>query len=530
MNAFTGTLRHIRLFLRRERWMIFLWIGLGILIPQSTVSSAAAFLATGGSLEEFANEMAGNPVVRALLGSVHSETLGGIVAWRSSGQMVILFALFSILTVIRHTRAEEEAGRRELLLSAPIGKLAAPTAILIVVCGIEAIIGVLIATTLSGNGVMFSESLLMGLTMAAAGWVFAAIALLCGEWSRSSSGARGLAFTSLGIQLLVQMINNGNGGYTPLKWLTPMAWNRISLPFAENRWIFLLYPIVIAVLISSCAFWFCLKRDLGSGIYQGREPQLNKSYPRTPLALAWRQQRGLFVSWVVAIALTGDAVGMVAASVMDVPGMDVLNQLGDYGWMNQMAGADAFISIFVYALCFAFPIYGILSVQKMRVEETEQRAELLLSLPVSRNEFIQSHLVFSFGGMAVILLAFGISLGLGYGWASGESQVWRMLITCMAKLPAIWLFTGVAVMLYGFIPKISALGSFGVLGLVAALELLWESHFIGWEWLSLSPLAYVHYSKVFVGTFPLLATIVLTIITGILAIAGSWKFRKREII
>jgi hypothetical protein len=82
--------------------------------------------------------------------------------------------------------------------------------------------------------------------------------------------------------------------------------------------------------------------------------------------LAWRQQKGLFISWMVAVVLMGFPVGMVAASVMDVPGMDDHNHLGDYGRKNQMAGADAFISIFVYALCLVFPIYGIVSAQKIR--------------------------------------------------------------------------------------------------------------------------------------------------------------------
>jgi hypothetical protein len=75
-----------------------------------------------------------------------------------------------------------------------------------------------------------------------------------------------------------------------------------------------------------------------------------------------------------------------------------------------------------------------------------------------------------------------------------------------------------------------ALGSFGVLGLVAILELLWESHFIGWELFSLSPLAYVHYSKLLVCTFPIMAATVLTIITCIFTALGSWRFMKREII
>jgi putative exporter of polyketide antibiotics len=85
-------------------------------------------------------------------------------------------------------------------------------------------------------------------------------------------------------------------------------------------------------------------------------------------------------------------------------------------------------------------------------------------------------------------------------------------------------------MLFGFIPRIFALGSFGILGLVAILELLWESHFIGWELLSLSPLAYVHYSKLLVGTFPIMTTAALIIITGIFTALGSWRFMKREII
>ena len=54
-----------------------------------------------------------------------SNTIGGQVAWQSTAFGAIVAGLMSMFLVGRHTRAEEETGRDELLRAAAVGRYAA---------------------------------------------------------------------------------------------------------------------------------------------------------------------------------------------------------------------------------------------------------------------------------------------------------------------------------------------------------------------------------------------------------------------
>ena len=81
-----------------------------------------------------------------MLGLVFSRSLGGLVAWRSGLNGAILIAPVALLFIIRYTRTEEEAGRRELLGSTVVGRFAPLTAALVVVFAASLIIATIIST------------------------------------------------------------------------------------------------------------------------------------------------------------------------------------------------------------------------------------------------------------------------------------------------------------------------------------------------------------------------------------------------
>jgi ABC-2 type transport system permease protein len=57
----------------------------------------------------------------AFYGRLNGSSLGELVTWRS-GFVPIVVGVISLLTVIRHTRTEEESGRRELLGATVVGR------------------------------------------------------------------------------------------------------------------------------------------------------------------------------------------------------------------------------------------------------------------------------------------------------------------------------------------------------------------------------------------------------------------------
>src|SRR5258708_18700847 len=99
-----------------------------------------------------------------------------------------------MLTLIRHTRVEEESGRRELLGSTVVGRDAPLTAALLVTFGASLVLSALIAAGLIGLRLPIAGSIALGLSIAAAGWMFAAIAAVFAQLTQSAGAARGLAW------------------------------------------------------------------------------------------------------------------------------------------------------------------------------------------------------------------------------------------------------------------------------------------------------------------------------------------------
>ncbi len=57
-----------------------------------------------------------------LYGQLHGTSLGAIVAWRYLSYAALAAGLMSIFLVVRHTRADEETGRLELIGSTSVGR------------------------------------------------------------------------------------------------------------------------------------------------------------------------------------------------------------------------------------------------------------------------------------------------------------------------------------------------------------------------------------------------------------------------
>ena len=63
------------------------------------------------------------------------NTLGGITAYETTSTATLLVALMVMFLVVRHTRAEEESGRAELLRATVTGRHAATAASVLVAAG-----------------------------------------------------------------------------------------------------------------------------------------------------------------------------------------------------------------------------------------------------------------------------------------------------------------------------------------------------------------------------------------------------------
>src|SRR5215469_1587287 len=130
-SAFTGTLGMLRLYLRRDRIVLPLWVLL-LSVPLGTVyvGSIEKVYPDQAARAAFAASIMASPAQRALYGQIYNDSLGASGIWKA-GMFHLLIAVAVILTVIRHTRADEETGRAELIDSTAVGRYASLTAALL---------------------------------------------------------------------------------------------------------------------------------------------------------------------------------------------------------------------------------------------------------------------------------------------------------------------------------------------------------------------------------------------------------------
>src|SRR6266542_4391073 len=306
MNTLAGTGKLVRLILRRDRLLMPVWILALAVIPISFVSSFNELFPTAAARQEYADASADNGAFVALYGRVFGSDLGEMVAWRA-GFMPIMVGLFSLLTVIRHTRTEEEAGRRELLGATVVGRHASLAAALVATFGANVVLAVLLALIMMSQGLPAAGSVAFGAELAAAGWVFAAVGGVTAQLTEGAGAARGIAVSVLGAAYLLRIAGDlsgqAGGGLSWLSWLSPIGWVHRIYPYGGDRWWILALVAGLTAALAAAAVALSARRDLGAGLLPAR-PGPAGAAPglRTPLALAWRLHRGLLAAWIAGLA------------------------------------------------------------------------------------------------------------------------------------------------------------------------------------------------------------------------------------
>ncbi len=530
MSAFTGTGALIRLIVRRDRFSLPLWIGIVALLAASVASSFMGLYQTEAEIQAVIAETASSPATVALLGAVYAPNVGALVAWRWSMQGVIVLGLFNLFTIIRHTRADEQAGRRELVGATVVGRQAPLTAALIVTLVADLLLALLVTGLLTALGLPAAGSLALGLSVAGASWVMAAVTGIAAQLTQSAGAARGIAGAAFGLFYLMRSLGDAGGAdgrLAGLSWLSPFGWARLTRPFAGERWwVFALF-LAAAALFTLAAYALSARRDLGAGLLPSRiGPAAAAAGLRSPLALAWRLQRGALLGWTAGFAVVGAVFGFVAETVAGIVGANPQMMA-----FFSRAGADPGDVVFtLYFVAFGpvIAVYAISAVLRLHSEEVEWRADPLLAAPVSRTRWAGSHLIVAALGPVAVLAALGLASGLTYGLSRGDVgyELPRVLAAALVYLPAVWFMGAIAAAFFGLLPRFT-IASWAALVIVAFLELGWELQQISRAVYGLSPFA--HVPRVLVGqglAWPLFGWVA---IAAALVTAGLLGLRRRDI-
>jgi ABC-2 type transport system permease protein len=515
----------LRLYLRRDRVSLPLWVLL-LSVPLATVyvGSIEKVYPTQAARAGFAATIMASPAQRALYGQVYNDSLGAVGIWKA-GMFHLLIAVAVILTVIRHTRADEETGRTELVDSTAVGRYASLSAALLLSFGASIATGAIGAAGLLTTDVPAGGSLAFGAALACSGLVFTAVAAVAAQLSPSARVSRGAAFAVLGAAFALRAV--GDAGAGTLSWLSPLGWSLQVRPYAGDRWWVLLLHLMTAAVLTLLAYRLLAGRDVGAGLIAERAgpPTAGRRLGGVH-GLTWRLDRGAVVLWTVGLCLYGLLMGSVVHGIGDELGdstavRDIVARMG-----GTSALEEAFIAIAYTMMGMAAGAFAISLALRLHQEESGQRAETTLAGAISRTRWLASHLVAALIGSAVAMLASGVVGGLVYGLAAGDvgGKLAVVTGTAAAQLPAVWLLAAVTVALFGIAPRFTPV-AWGVLVAFVAVYLIGElGRFPQWL-LDLEPFAHVPR----VGDFTAVPLLWLLALDAALILLGATAFRRRDL-
>ena len=535
MSALTGTGSLTWLALRRDRFKLPAYVlGLALL----TLGMLAGI---GGqdrqALVDETELFASTPALR-IFGVASGASEGATTMIRGYLLLAVLAALMSALSVVRHTRQNEETGRAELVGAAVVGRHAGLAAAL----GIAVGANIALAATIGLAGIVAGQptagSFTAGMATGALGIVFAGVAAVTVQLTSTTRGASGFAAAVLGLAFVVGGIGNmlGHADATGLRlvsawpaWLSPLGWGEQMRPFGGDNWWPLSLSVLAFVVLVGGAAMLSTRRDVGGGILAERRGDAEATRGLlSPFGLVWRLQRSALIGWAVAMAGFGLVFGVISNEMKDLEGAAA-------EWYARMGASeqvlDAYRASIIEMAGMAVAIYTVQILLRMRAEEADGRLESLLAASVSRPRWMWSHLLNAGLGALLLLLSFAMSMGLGAAAALGDisAQVPALIAAGLVQLPAIMLIAGIVVALTGLLPRAA-----GALSWTLLLSAILLGPMFGAATLQLPAWAqdvspFTHTPKLPGADFTAAPVFGLMVISAVLVAAGVASFRHRNV-
>ncbi|MFI9403009.1 ABC transporter permease [Nocardia sp. NPDC052316] len=523
---YAGTGQLLRLFLRRDRIVLPLWVIAFGLLPAFYVASTKSVYGTQADLDNYAKTITDSPALVAMYGPVFSTDIGSMALWKA-GPYFAMIAIATILTVIRHTRVEEETGRAELVGATSIGRFAGLTAVLLMTAFGCVVVAILSTAMLYSNDLPLTGSAAFSVTLACSGLAWAGVAAVAAQVSTGARIARGLALGALAAAFALRAI--GDAGNGVLSWFSPVGWCIQLRAFAQERWWVLIPLLVLAALTTAAAYVLLSRRDTGSGLLAERPgPPAAAPALAGPTGLAWRLQRGSLLAWTIGFLLYGLLMGGAVRSVGNM--VDDNSTVQDL--VTRMGGSDmlqnSFITLALTLLAAGAAAYSVSAVLRLHDEESSQRAESTLAGAVSRERYALSHIGFALLGPALLLLVAALAIGVVYGATDGDmaGKLTDAMGAAAVQVPAVWVFTGIAVAIYGIAPRFTPI-AWGVLSVLIVIFFIGSLDGLP-QWL-VDLVPFVHPPKLPGAQFQAAPVLWLLGIAAALLAVGIVAFRRRDL-
>lgn len=519
-SLLAGTPTLLRLALRRDRVRLSVWIAaltLMMVYAPNAVRLAypeeAQRQARVNLLKTPAGMMLGGPMFGR-----NDTDLGVMMANELMLTLIIATSILAVLTVIRHTRAEEENGTAELVLSSVVGSYARTFAALILVGGLNAVLALIMTLAMVPAGFAFVDSAAMCLGITGVAMVFGAVAAVTAQLWRQARTATGAAMGTLAVAALIRGVGDviDNSGST-LSWFSPIAWAQQMRPFVELRWWPFLLLVAVTVALMALAAVLESRRQYDDGTIASSGERPNAPAITGPLRLHLTLQRGQIIGWSVGMFLAGLAFGSMTKSLMDAAKDNEL-----LARVLATQGNDGAYTTMTQFLAAAACGYVVAAVLRVYSDEQSGLGEAVLAGAVSRWRWLLGAVASAILGSAVLMFSAGLGNGLGAGLTLGEpGTILRLTLAGLAFLPAMAVMAAVAALAVAL--RQPWIGWLAVTFVVTALylgALLRLPHWL----ITLSPVGQTTVPM----DFPALSLAVMLFAATVLTLTAGWLYRRRD--
>lgn len=518
----------IRLVLRRNRVRLAVWWLVTIGLFYYVMVYYQDIFTTQESLDDFAI-VSNTPGIKAITGlAAAPNTMGGAV-WTKIWMTCALSLAFGIVFLVtRNGRADEEVGRTELLRSRVLGLHANSVATWLVLAGLSLAVGLgITAVSILGGldpaGTGVTGSLILGASVAGVGLVGLGVGACAGQVSTTSRGANALGSAVLGIFYMMRMA--GDLGDGKLTWASPVGWGQQMQPWGANRWWPLVLMLLFTVALLAISAAIEARRDFSAGLLPEHSGHAGAPTRYAhPLGLALRLQRGPIIGWTITMLMWALMLGSVAEAMTDML-EDVTGAVAD---IYRGTGVNALMSLLMVILALITTVFAIQTTVSMRSDEASGIIEPQLAGAISRPRWVLARLLIPAIGSAVLLLIGGGITGAVYGSTVGDSsQAGELARAALTYWPAVMVFVGMAVTLFGWLPRLSIVLSWGVLVAMWFVVMLGDALHLPQWLLGVLPFSATPYQPL--EPFRWLPVLALLAVAVGLGWLGLDRFRRRDI-
>lgn len=515
-----------------------LWaIIIGLYTASKTIGFVQAYK-TPQAREALTRSLANNPGINALIGTPHDVgTINGYANWVVLGTISLLASVWALLLATKYFRGDEEAGRTELLLTgrttarqAAINTFVGLSASLVFMYALVAVIFIGVGRA-QGVGYNTQNALFFALSSVCAAAVFLSVGAFTSQLMPTRTRASTMAAVVFGISFILRAIADSTSAHWLLD-ISPLGWVERLQPLIGSKPIWLLPIFGVSLVLVLATVWLAGRRDLGESVFADHDT----AKPRTrllnsPSGVAFRLTRTATIGWFVAIFAMAVLYGSLTKTIVQAIGgaqtRGVHKALDKITHASHISIATVFLGAMFLIMMAVVMAYVASATGKVREEEANGFVDNFLVQPVGRLQWL--------GGRVLVITVFsliiclGVSLGFWVGVASVHLGIpIHLLLEAGANMAAPVLFTlGASVLALGFIPRLTTVVAYSVLGWSLLITLIASGTNISHWVLDTSVLHQVTLAPAQNPNWTVNA--VLVGLGIVLCLLGMWRFNNRDL-